>query len=103
MSHADCLAAIRNEEGLALEYQSESGLIVWGRNLAGFRCAWAIPRDALEGASWQQLRGVLVGEREAKIMRHVTRVVGYWSNIRNWNRSKRRELRDRHKGDYAVN
>ena len=35
-------------------------------------------------------------------MTHVTRIVGYYSQLQNWNRSKLAELRDRHKGDYSV-
>lgn len=33
----------------------------------------------------------------------VTRIVGYYSRIHNWNKSKIGELHDRHKGNYAVN
>lgn len=32
----------------------------------------------------------------------VTRVVGYFSRIDNWNNSKKAELRDRQKGIYAL-
>jgi ribonucleoside-triphosphate reductase len=32
----------------------------------------------------------------------MTRIVGYYSRINNWNRSKIGELRDRHKGQYRV-
>lgn len=32
----------------------------------------------------------------------VTRVVGYFSRIDNWNSGKKAELRDRQKGDYSV-
>lgn len=32
----------------------------------------------------------------------VTRIVGYYSKVHNWNKSKIGELQDRHKGDYAV-
>lgn len=32
----------------------------------------------------------------------VTRIVGYYSRITNWNKSKIGELRDRHKGNYGV-
>ena len=34
---------------------------------------------------------------------HMTRIVGYYSKVHNWNKSKIGELRDRQKGDYAVN
>jgi len=32
----------------------------------------------------------------------ITRIVGYFSRINNWNRSKLGELRDRHRGDYSL-
>lgn len=32
----------------------------------------------------------------------VTRIVGYYSRISNWNKSKVGELADRHNGDYSV-
>jgi ribonucleoside-triphosphate reductase len=32
----------------------------------------------------------------------LTRIVGYYSKISNWNKSKQGELKDRHKGNYAV-
>ncbi|MDK1030378.1 MAG: anaerobic ribonucleoside-triphosphate reductase [Planctomycetia bacterium] len=32
----------------------------------------------------------------------LTRIVGYFSRITNWNKSKLGELRDRHRGDYSV-
>jgi ribonucleoside-triphosphate reductase (formate) len=32
----------------------------------------------------------------------ITRIVGYFSRISNWNKSKLGELRDRHRGDYGV-
>lgn len=32
----------------------------------------------------------------------VTRIVGYYSRISNWNKSKIGELQDRHKGNYGV-
>lgn len=33
---------------------------------------------------------------------HMTRIVGYYSKIHNWNRSKLGELSDRHAGEYIV-
>jgi len=32
----------------------------------------------------------------------ISRIVGYFSIIENWNKSKLAELRDRHKGDYKL-
>ena len=52
--------------------------------------------------SWEELEAVLTGKREARVMIHLTRIVGYYSRVQNWNRSKLAELRDRHAGVYAV-
>jgi ribonucleoside-triphosphate reductase len=32
----------------------------------------------------------------------LTRIVGYFSRVNNWNKSKLGELKDRHKGNYSV-
>ena len=51
---------------------------------------------------WEDLEAVLTGQREPVIMIHMTRIIGYYSQVRNWNGSMRAQLADRHKGDYAV-
>jgi ribonucleoside-triphosphate reductase len=38
----------------------------------------------------------------SKAVYGVTRIVGYYSRISNWNKSKLAELEDRHRGDYKV-
>jgi len=42
------------------------------------------------------------GECGAKDVYGVTRIVGYFSRINNWNKSKLGELRDRRRGNYSV-
>lgn len=32
----------------------------------------------------------------------ITRIVGYYSRVNNWNKSKKSELADRHKGSYKL-
>jgi len=61
-----------------------------------------VPIGSFEGVDWELLRPILVGDREPVALRHMTRVVGYYSNVDNWNPSKIGELKDRHKGDYAI-
>lgn len=63
---------------------------------------FAISVFAIIDNSWDELESVITGQRQPRIMTHVTRIVGYYSQLQNWNRSKLAELRDRHKGDYAV-
>lgn len=57
---------------------------------------------ALESGQVSDLVYVLLGERDPVVLNHVTRVVGYFSRVSNWNASKVGELRDRQKGNYAV-
>ncbi len=42
------------------------------------------------------------GNCGSKSVYGVTRIVGYYSRISNWNKSKIGELRDRHNGNYAI-
>jgi len=58
--------------------------------------------SSLEDMGWDTLRDILVGNREPQILRHMTRVVGYYANVSNFNPSKIGELKDRVMGDYAV-
>lgn len=56
----------------------------------------------IENNSWCDLELVLVCEREALQLKHMTRVVGYYSLVQNWNKSKVGERNDRQKGNYAI-
>ena len=58
--------------------------------------------ESILSESWEDLEAVLTGNRPAKIMRGITRVVGYYSQVRNWNGSKLAELADRERGRYRV-
>lgn len=69
-------------------------------NTSGAKFSVAV--SAILDHSWDELEAVLLGKRPPRVMTHVTRIVGYYSMIQNWNRSKIAELHDRHKGDYAV-
>ena len=62
----------------------------------------AISLHSIMSESWAALEGVLTAKRTAKIMRYVTRVIGYYSSTWNWNASKLAELADRHKGQYTL-
>lgn len=51
---------------------------------------------------WARLEAVMTGKAPAKIMNWMSRVVGYFSRIQNWNKSKLAELRDRQAGSYTA-
>ena len=70
--------------------------------LKEMRIGWELEPDSVREHPWDVLEAVLTGKRRALIMSHYARIVGYYSNMRNWNRSKLAEARDRARGDYAV-
>lgn len=51
---------------------------------------------------WEVLEAVLTGKRDAKVLKHMTRVVGYYSLVQNWNVSKLAELSARQSGEYST-
>ena len=57
--------------------------------------------EAILEADWQTLEAILLGKREPQVLYHMTRVVGYYSRVDNWNPSKLAELRDRQAGVYG--
>jgi hypothetical protein len=61
-----------------------------------------MPEQDFEEQSWEHLEAVLLGKRPTKAMRGMTRIVGYYSSLPAWNRSKLAELRDRQKGNYSL-
>jgi len=56
--------------------------------------------DLLEAGA--QALDVLRGKRDCRALTHVTRIVGYFSFMHVWNKSKVVEHNDRRKGDYVV-
>ncbi|MBD3349447.1 MAG: hypothetical protein GF400_09675 [Candidatus Eisenbacteria bacterium] len=62
----------------------------------------AMAPSAILDNDWEFLRSVLVGDRNPQVIKHLSRIVGYFSWTRNWNRSKLAELADRRRGDYRV-
>ncbi len=63
---------------------------------------YALEVGSILQAEWSLLVDVLTWHREPRVLTHVTRIVGYFSFVHVWNRSKIAELRDRHKGEYAL-
>jgi len=62
----------------------------------------ALRVSAIAEHSWDDLEAALIGGRPLRIMSHLTRIVGYFSQVQNWNKSKLAELADRRKGLYMV-
>ncbi len=55
--------------------------------------------EAIDDNEWPVLRKQVV---QGKNVHHITRIVGYFSRVENWNKSKLGELKDRKKGNYEV-
>ena len=65
-------------------------------------CTTGIPIEAVRDTSWGILEGILTGVRPARVLKHLTRIVGYYSLVHNWNRSKHAELKGRQAGTYTI-
>lgn len=65
---------------------------------------WELPVAELLAEDWEWLESVLTGKRQPELLSHLTRIVGYYSRVKDWNPSKVSELRDRGKvpGAYTV-
>jgi len=55
--------------------------------------------EAIEKNAWPALHKQIT---QGKDVHQITRIVGYYSRIQNWNKSKLGELQDRHAGDYKI-
>jgi hypothetical protein len=63
---------------------------------------WQLTPSAIRENTWECLEDILMGRTDPVRMKHVSRVIGYYSNIANWNRSKLAELDGRRAGNYAF-
>ncbi len=50
----------------------------------------------------QEFINVIQNDRKPIVLEGITRIVGYYSRMSNWNKSKVGELRDRHSKNYAL-
>jgi hypothetical protein len=87
-------------EGLSLGEQPEEDFLVIKNGAAG--CRYKVLVTTVQEQPWPVLEAVFRGEREPIIMEHMSRIVGYYSKVKNWNKSKLGELRDRKAGDYSL-
>lgn len=89
-------------EGLSVRWIGSHGgrhLLVEGLDMRGVPCGYHI-RNA--DAPYPQLLSIICGQRDPIIMSGVSRIVGYFSHVKNWNKSKVGELHDRQAGNYHV-
>jgi hypothetical protein len=63
---------------------------------------WAVPVSDIQANPAADILAVLRRERKPNILETYSRIVGYWSRLSNWNRSKLAEAADRRRGNYAL-
>ncbi len=65
---------------------------------------WEVFPADLRDEPWELMERIFCGRAPWVALRHVTRIVGYYSSLDNWNLSKLGELADRRKavGHYGV-
>ena len=63
---------------------------------------FAVPLAEILADDWDTLEAVLLDTRPARALTYLARIVGYFSSVRNWNKSKLSELVDRGRGTYAF-
>ena len=97
-----CVETDLELRGVGVGIDGESGDGVFVVEHVPSRYQTKLPFSSVEAHDWRTLRRVIAGEVVPQPLMHITRVVGYFSRIENWNKSKIGELRDRRKGDYAV-
>lgn len=55
--------------------------------------------ESIKNNDWPVLNKQIIQGRNVY---QITRIVGYFSRVENWNKSKLGELKDRHGGDYKI-
>ncbi|MDP6925203.1 MAG: hypothetical protein R2568_08385 [Candidatus Scalindua sp.] len=61
-----------------------------------------IVRKVTDSDKAQEFVNVIQNDRAPIVLNGITRIVGYYSRVNNWNKSKVGELRDRAKGSYGL-
>lgn len=94
----DSVAAHKDLEGVGVDRDEQRVIVKFKPMglLTSLSCA------SIENSDWDTLEQLLLCKREPMVLRHVSRVVGYYSRIENWNKSKLGELKARHKGEYVI-
>ena len=67
---------------------------------SGYKTTFTV--ESILENDWPTLLDLALGNKSIDPLYHVTRIVGYYSRIENWNKSKLGELADRRRGNYAL-
>ncbi|MBN1257364.1 MAG: hypothetical protein JXA52_06625 [Planctomycetes bacterium] len=95
----DAVEAHPQLRGVAIDKSGKEGEFAIEHTIS--KLTTVFPSAAVEKADWEVLEDILTAKREPEVLYHITRVVGYYSRVENWNKSKIGELADRHLGNYS--
>ena len=98
MKSVDFLKMLENSSNLELVREYEDKYTVL--NLESKK-KYSLKKEAISQVDSENILSVLAG-REPIILDGITRIVGYFSKVSNWNKSKLGELKDRREGNYKV-
>lgn len=90
----------RHREVLAGEETLEPG--TWEIHNRRTDRYYRLELPVLEDFPTDQVEDLLLGRREVMMLVTITRIIGYYSQTHNWNKSKLSELEDRRRGSYAL-
>jgi anaerobic ribonucleoside-triphosphate reductase len=97
-NNQNILAKLKETNHLEIINENENSFVVLNKNTEK---KYELKKATLNNNNWENLSKVLDG-REPIILDGITRIVGYFSKISNWNKSKIGELHDRRQGNYKV-
>lgn len=98
MSNEEFLVKLKENTNYELKDELKDSYIVFNSETGK---KYKISKSSLNDTDWNNLSSVLNG-RDAFVVDGITRIVGYFSKVSNWNKSKIGELKDRQKGNYCI-
>jgi len=98
LQKSELLEAINNHDDLKIVETDDLCVVV----LANTGRAYRVWFDKVIRYGADQIMECLTGKREPVELYTYSRVIGYYSRIDNWNKSKLGELKDRRAGSYLI-
>lgn len=101
MTGLDFYDKVEQSDRLELQYIKDGCIMVYNTVL---KTLFSVEVETILNNTWDVLFDIFTGKREPDILRHMSRVVGYYSQTENWNKSKLGELEARRNGVkyYAI-
>lgn len=93
---------LSNHPTLTFMGVNETGILIKQQHPDNVAVFWELDPKSVKDQTWEMLEGVLTCKRNARQLMKMSRIVGYFSRINNWNKSKLAELSARHRGDYGI-